>query len=373
MRLTSSPQHRYFAKRLIRILLSVCIVIVIALVWLVFVPHSYDVEHLAERKGTQYWQLSTGSRIGYTFLAGRGNKYPFPLIYLHGGPGAGITEREVATYRKLADTGFDVYLYDQIGCGHSGRLADINGYTAERHERDLAAIIDKIGAPKVVLIGQSWGSILGTMYVADHPSQVERFIITAPAPLQPARKEMELIAAPDSLDLRKPYISPRLAQEKNGSLRVRMMYALARRGIKLPGDREADEFATYLTTELNKSMVCDTANAVMAEGTEGLYVQLMTSKSLRNVKDRRKVIKQLQVPVLIMKAQCDNQPWGYTAEYLQTFPGCEFLFVKNAGHNIFLEQPDEYVRAIEVFLYDVFRFKKTEKIPFIPSGGSSPD
>jgi proline iminopeptidase len=350
MRLIHSSQHRFFAKRSVKIFLSVCAIILVTLAWLIFVPRSYDVKHLAERKGTQYWELRTGSKIGYTFLEGRGKKYPFPLIYLHGGPGAGITDREVNTYQQLADKGFDVYLYDQVGCGHSGRLEDINGYTAERHERDLEAIIEKIGASKVVLIGQSWGSILGTMYVADHPSKIERFIVTAPAPLQPAKKEMENIMAPDSLGLRKPYLSPRLQQEKNGSLRSRMMYALARRGIKLVGDREADEFATYLINELNKSMVCDTANAVVAEGTEGLYVQLMTSKSLRNVKDRREAIKRLYVPVLIMKAQCDNQPWGYAAEYLQTFPECEFLFVKNAGHNIFLERPDEYVKGIEQFL-----------------------
>jgi proline iminopeptidase len=326
------------------------VVIVIVLLWLIFAPRHYEVTHLSERKSTRYWKLNTGSTIAYTFLAGKGNKYPYPLIYLHGGPGAGITDREIATYQHLADKGFDVYLYDQIGCGHSGRLANINDYTAERHEKDLEEIIKETGAPKVVLVGQSWGSILGTMYVADYPSQVEKFIITAPAPLPPGNKEMESIDAPDSLALRAPYVSKRLANEKTASLRTTVMYALARRGIKLLSDREADEFATYLTNELNKSMVCDTANAVIAEGTEGLYVQLMTGRSLRNAKDRRERLKQVRVPVLVMKAQCDNQPWGYTAEYLNLFPVHEFLFVKNAGHNIFLEQPQEYVRAIDDFL-----------------------
>jgi proline iminopeptidase len=350
MRLGNQPRNRYFAKRLTRIFLSVFIVTALVFLWLIFKPHSYDVKHLADRKSTRYWQLRTGSRIGYTFLAAEGKKYPYPLIYLHGGPGAGITDREIATYRELAGRGYDVYLYDQVGCGHSGRLADITGYTAGRHEKDLEAIIEEIGAPKVVLIGQSWGSILGTMYVADHPSQVEKFIVTAPAPIPPAAKDMEFVRAPDSLQLRAPYLSARLEEEKTGSLRSRLMYALARRGIKLLSDREADEFATWHVSELNKSMVCDTANAVVAEGSEGMYVQYMTGQSLRNVKDRRKAIRQLHVPVLVMKAQCDNQPWGCTAEYLELFAVHEFLLVKNAGHNIFLEQPDEYVRAIDDFL-----------------------
>src|SRR5690606_26380376 len=130
----------------------------------------------------------------------------------------------------------------------------------------------------------------------------------------------------------------------------RMMYYLAKHGMKLVGDKQADAFATYLTNELNKSMVCDTANAVEAEGTEGLYVQYMTSRSLRKVKDPRAVIKTLSTPVLVMKAQCDNQPWGYTEEYLQLFPVHQFVLVKNAGHNIFLEQPEEYVNLIDEFL-----------------------
>jgi pimeloyl-ACP methyl ester carboxylesterase len=51
----------------------------------------------------------------------------------------------------------DVYLYDQIGSGWSDRLDDIRQYTALRHKKDLEAIVQAIGAEKVILIGQSWG------------------------------------------------------------------------------------------------------------------------------------------------------------------------------------------------------------------------
>lgn len=326
------------------------VAVALTILWLLFVPRDYGVKPLAERNGTRYWDLPTGSRIAYTYLAGAGEHKPYPLIYLHGGPGAGITDREIETFKKLAAKGYDIYLYDQVGCGHSERLENIDEYTADRHRRDLEAIVKKINAEKVILVGQSWGSILAVIYLAENPSQVDKLVITAPAPIQPTNKSMGAVKAPDSLHLRAPYSSSKLAQMKSSGIRTRMMYYLAKHGMKLVGDKQADAFATYLTNELNKSMVCDTANAVEAEGTEGLYVQYMTSRSLRKVKDPRAVIKTLSTPVLVMKAQCDNQPWGYTEEYLQLFPVHQFVLVKNAGHNIFLEQPEEYVNLIDEFL-----------------------
>jgi len=97
-------------------------------------------------------------------------------------------------------------------------------------------------------------------------------------------------------------------------------------------------------------MVCDTAHAVIPEGTEGYYVHYMTRLSLGKVPDPRPALKNCNVPVLIMKAQCDNQPWGYTQEYIELFRNHKFVLIKNAGHNIFIEQPAEYIKTIAGFL-----------------------
>jgi len=45
---------------------------------------------------------------------------------------------------KLSKDGFDVYLYDQIGCGLSARLQNVNEYTPPRHQKDLIAIAELI-------------------------------------------------------------------------------------------------------------------------------------------------------------------------------------------------------------------------------------
>ena len=64
--------------------------------------------------------------------------------------------------------GHDVFLYDQIGGGLSGRLDDVSEYTLERHVSDLEAIRQRIEAETVVLMGESWGAKLATHYLVAH-------------------------------------------------------------------------------------------------------------------------------------------------------------------------------------------------------------
>lgn len=325
-----------------------CLLIVAAC--LIFWQRDYKVNPLGERPQTSFWNLSTGSKIAYTWIPAKNDKKPWPLIYLHGGPGAGITDLEIKTLSSLSDDGYDVYLYDQVGCGQSGRLENIEEYTAERHKKDLEDIVKQTGADKVILIAQSWGSILSLLFLADNPGKVAKIIITAPGNIQPARKELEDISAPDSLQFKAPYFSNRAALVENNIRARTSIYLVKKYGWKIMSDEEADKLQTYLTNELNRSMVCDTANAVIAESSEGFYVHYMTLKSLEKISDPRPALKNSPVPVYIMKGQCDNQKWGYTAEYLELFSNNKLKIIPGAGHNIFIEQPAEYLETIRAFL-----------------------
>lgn len=105
-------------------------------------------------------------------------------------------------------------------------------------------------------------------------------------------------------------------------------------GKKLASDKEADDFQTYLNSELNKAVVCDTSKALKAEGGGGFYAQLMTVQSFNEIQDPRPKLKGCKVPVLLMKGQCDNQPWGFLTEYLELFPNHQLKIIPNAGHSI---------------------------------------
>jgi proline iminopeptidase len=332
----------------IKYALLVCIVI---LLFKVFLPRKYNVPALQKIASTQFWNLPTGSRISYSIVSAKGKKRPYPIIYLHGGPGGVYSGEDIERLSVLANEGYDVYLYDQIGSGQSDRLANINHYTADRHKRDLEEIIKKIGAKKVVLLGQSWGAILAVFFTADNMEKVDRIVFISPGPIFPIHRELANIMAPDSLHLREPYYSNAEGNDKANNIRTKSMKFFAEKiGWKLASDKEADDFSDYLNSEVDRSTVCDSSKKVKPTGGSGYYAQVITMKTINQVPDPRSKLKNSQIPVLIMKGQCDNQKWGFVTEYLELFPNHKLTIIPSAGHFIWVEQPELYLKTLQTFL-----------------------
>lgn len=319
----------------------------------VFLPRKYNVPSLQKRASTQYWQLSTGSRIAFTVVPSKGRKKPFPIIYLHGGPGGHIQDGIIKSLAPLADEGYDIYFYDQIGSGSSDRLPDITAYTVGRHILDLVAIAEKLGHQKVILIGQSWGAILATLFATTYTEKMERLVLTCPGPIFPVHRELARLPAPDSVHLRAPVFTNTQGNDKTNNIRTKAIKLFATRfGWKLASDKEADAFATYLNYEVDKSTVCDTAKILKMDAGSGFYAGVMTFKDLLRMKDYRSELRTMQLPVLVVKGECDNQPWGYTKEYLDVFQNHQFKSIPGAGHYLWVEQPALYLNAIRQFLTD---------------------
>src|SRR5690606_21465063 len=100
-----------------------------------------------------------------------------------GGPGVPDLEGDAAYFGRLREEGYVVYVYEELGTGHSSRLDDPSGYTVERDAADLEAIRQQIGAPKVILIGRSYRAAVAATYVAGHGDHVARLISAAPGAL----------------------------------------------------------------------------------------------------------------------------------------------------------------------------------------------
>ena len=260
-------------NRIFRLVKDVFIIALIIFLFKVFYPVSYNVPLLYERSTTRYWNLSTGSRIGYTLIEGTKSKRPYPVIYLHGGPGGHVSDRDITILSLLANDGYDVYLYDQIGSGQSARLKNIDDYTVKRHIEDLREIIRQTGAEKVILIGQSWGAILATLFVADYPDKIEKIIFTSPGPIYPVQPRLASIPHPDSIQLKDPFFTNAEGNKIATNLRTKAMTFLATEfDKKLTADKKADEFATCRSYEVNRSTVCDTSKILPADA-EMVFMQ----------------------------------------------------------------------------------------------------
>ncbi|MEM8508623.1 MAG: alpha/beta hydrolase [Bacteroidota bacterium] len=346
---------RLFFKWLFRIL-----AFLIAVFFLfVLLPEKETVAPLEPRASTKYWEMKEGFKIAYTHVlgdSGRTNAKP-PLVYLHGGPGGYVHSSIIETLGELSVFGYDVYLYDQRGSGLSDRLKKFSEVSFEKHLQDLHEIITtKISAQKVILIGQSFGSILIAHYASRYPNKVAKLVFSSPGALEPHRTangkylNMDSIyPKPDHMTLKKPYsfvkdvnktaFRPKAIVASTGALLLDR---------KLVSDKQMDRMLNTLATKLVQGVVCDPKNALPEEGGGGLYAYLATNSG--EVPDVRPTLRRLETPALILHGQCEFQPFSAIYEYVDLFQNSEYRFIEDAGHEIWWEQKEQYVQRIANFI-----------------------
>jgi len=103
-----------------------------------------------------------------------GNADGLPVLFLHGGPGAGIgpTHRRLFNPRR-----FNTILFDQRGCGKSIPHADINDNSTDLLIEDIEALRQSLGIDAFLLFGGSWGSTLALAYAVAYPERVLGLIL----------------------------------------------------------------------------------------------------------------------------------------------------------------------------------------------------
>ena len=103
-----------------------------------------------------------------------GNQTGRPILFLHGGPGAGIAP----SHRRLFNPDrFRCVLFDQRGSGQSRPFASIESNTTDALIGDIEALRRHLGVDKFILFGGSWGSTLALAYAIAYPEHVESLIL----------------------------------------------------------------------------------------------------------------------------------------------------------------------------------------------------
>ena len=112
--------------------------------------------------------------IHHIYFEETGNPDGIPVMFLHGGPGAGCAP----AHRRLFDPHrYRVILMDQRGCGRSEPFASINQNTTQDLIGDIEALRQHLGIPNFILFGGSWGSTLALAYGAAYPDRCLGFVL----------------------------------------------------------------------------------------------------------------------------------------------------------------------------------------------------
>jgi len=103
-----------------------------------------------------------------------GNPSGEPVLFLHGGPGAGAAP----AHRRFFDPAhYRIIIFDQRGAGRSTPLGEIAGNTTPLLVADIETLRSHLGIERWLIFGGSWGSTLALAYGEAHPQRCTGLIL----------------------------------------------------------------------------------------------------------------------------------------------------------------------------------------------------
>ena len=103
-----------------------------------------------------------------------GNPKGAPVVFLHGGPGAG----SAPAHRRFFDPSrYRIVVFDQRGAGRSRPLGEIRDNTTPLLVADIERLRRHLGVERWLVFGGSWGSTLALAYAIAHPERCSAMVL----------------------------------------------------------------------------------------------------------------------------------------------------------------------------------------------------
>lgn len=300
--------------------------------------------------GQQFWRLSTGSTIAYVRVPAESDARETPVVFLHGGPGVPDMAGDSRYFGRLAEEGYDVYVYDELGSGRSSRLDDPRGYTLERDVRDLEAIRRKLGAERIVLIGHSYGGTLAAAYTAAHAERVSKMVLSSPGDPSPAAGGASMLGR---LSTREKLGVYALLLPPRPMLVYTLLQVAPEAAHDLAGDREMDARFARVYNRTRPALHCEDKPLGPRLHGLGFYAnQYPQSTASPPHRDFLPALARQDVPTLVIKGSCDYLSWSSAVDYLRTMPDSRLVYLEGAGHNAYQDRPEQFSDNVRYFLND---------------------
>ena len=269
-----------------------------------------------------------------TYSYGSGNN---TLLLLNGGPGLPCDYLR-DPHIPLADTGYRIVAFDQLGCGRSDRPDDPSLWNITRYVEEVETVRKALGLEGIHLLGQSWGGWLSIEYALTYPNAIR-----------------SLVLANTCGDL--PHLTTELNRMRDalGSETVAMM--LHHEAI---GTIDHPEYQAAVTL-LNYRHVCrlkewpSSLLASVDDWNMGPYQTMQGPNEflyIGNLKDWNRIpdMEQLTMPVLIVTGTHDEIGPACALRMHNVLPNSEVAVFPNSSHVPFYEEPDDYFVTLERFL-----------------------
>jgi proline iminopeptidase len=272
-----------------------------------------------------------------TYSIGKGDDV---LFLLNGGPGLPCDYlRE--PHAHLAEKGFRVVTYDQLGCGKSAKPKDKSLWRIERYVEEVETVRKALGLGKVHLLGHSWGGWLGIEYALKYTAHLKSFVLSNTCGDMPHNvAELNRLRAA----LGPETVAMMLRHEAAGTI----SHPAYQAAITLLNYRHVcrlDEYPASLKRSLDDWNM-DVYGAMQGPN-EFVYVG--------NLKDWNRIpdMHRITVPCLIVQGQHDEITPACAIRMQGVLPNARTVIFQNSSHTPLYEEPERYNRVLLEFLRSV--------------------
>ena len=292
------------------------------------------------------------------------------IILLHGGPGVPSTWGDYCWLDYMTDD-YTVICWDQRGCGRTyyhnvNTDPDNNTVSFEQAIDDLDALVDyarkTYGQEKVIIMGHSYGTLLGSQYILEYPEKVSDYVGVGQEVI-----EEDMYAY--------TYVyEDALAKAKEAGDDTTEMEKAYETLINSPFDVADTSALDNLTAKYHQPRVTEDVSTVASIfspyiGVDDMRWQFLILSSLNGSTAYEELESSLieyllsfnaykrstdfQVPVLFVSGSDDwSCPVGPIEEYcgVITAPKKEMYLVDGCGHSPQMQLPEECCQVIKSFL-----------------------
>lgn len=265
-----------------------------------------------------------------------GNPNGIPVIFVHGGPGAGCEDY----HRRFFDPEYyRIILFDQRGCGRSTPHASLEGNTTQALVADMERIREHLGIEQWMLFGGSWGSTLSLVYAETHPERVMAMVLRGIFLCRPHEIEWFYQQGASRIfpEYWQEYLSPISVDERND-----LVNAFYRR---LTGDNEMERMAAAKAWSLwegrtstlrpSETVVDHFANPYTAMSLARIECHYFVNDSfLEPDQILRDADRLANIPGVIVHGRYDVVcPVENAWQLKQVWPNAELKVIPDAGHS----------------------------------------
>lgn len=356
------------ARKAIRIILStlLTLIVIIALVLVIGKLVNASKYKIRSDNGVQETEYVTlGGIQQYVQIRGADRENPV-IIVLHGGPGSNMAYYSYYWQTPLEED-YTVVHWDQRGCGNTyyRNQGQAESPMLDLLISDLDELVDycraAFGQEQIIILGHSWGTVLGGLYAQENPDKVSQYIAVGQ---MVSVWEGETLAKEEAVRLATAAGDEELVQKMETqyqALRSAQNFDLqalftfrSLTGQYLPDGENMStpqqlimgglspymtwrDFKWFMLSYIDLNAV-NTSNA-----------NLLDALFLDDGLSMYDYDLQYEMPVTIISGDSDwVTPYILQEAYLNDLSAAdkEMLYIQNAGHTPFLDQPEAFMDAL---------------------------